>query len=100
MTLSAVDAISSIIQNKIMCNDFKKEFGNKLKTLRKSKKLTQEELFFKSSISRSHIGMIEKGKRDITLSAIFKLSRALDVNLSELFDFDSLEKYKFNNKEF
>lgn len=83
-----------------MSNTFKIDFGKKLKELRLSKGLTQEELYFKSTISRSHIGMIEKGKRDITLSAIFKLSRALEVNLVQLFDFDSLEKYKFNNIEF
>jgi len=83
-----------------MSNDFKIDFGKKLKELRKSKGLTQEELYFKSGISRSHIGMIEKGKRDITLSAIFKLSRALEVPLQSLFDFDSLEKYPFKNNEF
>jgi len=83
-----------------MSNTFKKDFGRKLKELRQSKGLTQEELYFKSTISRSHIGMIEKGKRDITLSAIFKLARALETNLSDFFDFDSIEKYKFENNEF
>jgi transcriptional regulator with XRE-family HTH domain len=82
-----------------MSNKFKIDFGKKLKELRLSKGLTQEELYFRSTVSRSHIGMIEKGKRDITLSAIFKLSRALEVNLTSFFDFDSLEKYKFKNKE-
>lgn len=100
MSLLAVDANSSIIQNITMCNNFKIDFGNKLKELRLSKGLTQEDLYFKSTVSRSHIGMIEKGKRDITLSAIFKLSRALEVNLSEFFEFDSIEKYKFDNKDF
>ena len=83
-----------------MSNTFKIDFGKKLKELRLSKGLTQEELYFKSTISRSHIGMIEKGKRDITLSAIFKLSRALEIDLETLFDFDSLEKYIFENKDF
>lgn len=83
-----------------MSNTFKTDFGKKLKELRLSKGLTQEELYFKSTVSRSHIGMIEKGKRDITLSAIFKLSRALEINLAELFDFDSLEKYIFENNKF
>lgn len=82
-----------------MSNNFKKDFGKKLKELRQSKGLTQEELYFKSNISRSHIGMIEKGKRDITLSAVFKLSRALDINLYDFFDFDSLEKYQLENDE-
>ncbi len=83
-----------------MSTTFKIAFGKKLKELRLSKDLTQEELYFKSTVSRSHIGMIEKGKRDITLSTIFKLSRALEVNLADFFDFDSLEKYKFKNNDF
>lgn len=83
-----------------MNNNFKQDFGKKLKELRLNKGLTQEELFFKSTVSRSHIGMIEKGKRDITLSAIFKLSRALEINLSDFFKFDSLEKYSFESKDF
>lgn len=100
MSLTAVDAISSIQQNIKMSNTFKIDFGKRLKAIRQSKGLTQEELYFKSSVSRSHIGMIEKGKRDITLSALFKLSRALDTNLSGFFEFDSLEKYPFKNKDF
>lgn len=99
MSPPAVDASSSIIQNIKMSNSFKLDFGKKLKELRQSKGLTQEELYFKSTVSRSHIGMIEKGKRDITLSAIFKLSRALNTDLKTLFDFDYLEKYEFDNKD-
>lgn len=83
-----------------MSNTFRTDFGKKLKELREKKGLTQEELYFKSTVSRSHIGMIEKGKRDITLSAVFKLSRALEINLADLFDFDSVDKYKFKNKEY
>lgn len=43
-----------------MSNTFKTDFGKKLKELRLSKGLTQEELYFKSTVSRSHIGMIER----------------------------------------
>ncbi|MFI3300672.1 MAG: helix-turn-helix transcriptional regulator [Candidatus Gastranaerophilales bacterium] len=79
-----------------MCNnEFKKELGNKIKNLRISKSMTQEELYFKSTVSRSHIGMLEKGSRDVSLSALFKISRAFEINLSELLNFDDLEKYTF-----
>ena len=82
-----------------MNKDFHKDFGNKLKELRRQKGLTQEELFFESGVSRSHIGMVENGKRDISLSAIFKISRALDVNFLKLFEFDDLDKYTYKNDE-
>lgn len=52
-----------------------------------------------SGISRSHIAMIEAGKRDISISALFKISRALRVNLKEIFAFDDIEKYEFDIEE-
>lgn len=82
-----------------MNKEFQKEFGNKLRELRLKKGLTQEELSFESNVSRSHIGMIEQGKRDISLSAIFRLSRALEIDISTIFEFDNLEKYRYNAKD-
>ncbi len=79
-----------------MDKDFQVKFGDKLKNLRKQKGLTQERLSFESNVSRSHIGMIENARRDISLSAIFRLSRALEINFQNLFDFDDLEVYKYN----
>ena len=40
--------------------------------------------------------MIEAGKRDITVSALFKISRALNVTMKEIFAFDNTEKFKFD----
>lgn len=53
-------------------------------------------MYLESGISRSHIAMIEAGKRDITISALFKISRALKTNMKEIFSFDDIEKYEFN----
>lgn len=79
-----------------MCKDFKKKLGINIRQIRKNKNMTQENLSFESGISRSHIAMIESGKRDVTVSAIFKISRALKVTVSELFLFDNLEDYTFD----
>lgn len=73
---------------------FRQKFGEKIKELRTKQHITQEELSFRSGVSRSHIGMIEKGLRDISLTCIFKLSRALNTPIYEIFDFDSIEKYQ------
>lgn len=82
-----------------MCNNFRIDLGKNLKLIRKQKGLTQENVFLESGISRSHIAMIEAGKRDISISALFKISRALRVNLKEIFAFDDIEKYKFDIEE-
>lgn len=83
-----------------MCNDFKKDLGINIRKIRQQKKMTQEDLSLESTISRSHIAMIEVGKRDITISALFKISRALNSNMQQIFDFDDVEKYKFNIEKF
>ena len=82
-----------------MCNNFRIDLGKNLKLIRKQKGLTQENAVLESGISRSHIAMIEAGKRDISISALFKISRALRVNLKEIFAFDDIEKYEFDIEE-
>ncbi len=82
-----------------MCNNFKKALGKSIRNFRIEKGFTQESLYLESGISRSHIAMIESGKRDITVSAIFKISRALGVNLAEIFSFDDIEEFKFDIEE-
>ena len=83
-----------------MCKDFKKELGLNIRKLRVQKGLTQENLSLESTISRSHIAMIEAGKRDVTVNGLFKISRALKVNLKEIFSFDDIDKFTFDIEKF
>ena len=79
-----------------MCNDFKKALGENLRKIRTEKGLTQEYISLESGISRSHITMIEAGKRDVTISTLFKISRALNVTINKIFEFDNINIYKFD----
>lgn len=60
------------------------KFGNKIQILRKIKNLSQEELAHICGLHRTYIGMIERGEKNITLKSIEKLSKALDINISDL----------------
>ena len=82
-----------------MCNSFRKQLGQSIRKLRQNKTLTQENLSLESGISRSHIAMIEAGRRDLTISSLFKISRALEIPLFEIFLFDDLKKFKFDIEE-
>ena len=62
------------------------EFGDKLRELRKEKGLSQEELSFKADLHRTYIGMIERAEKNITLTNIEKLAKALDVKVKTLLD--------------
>lgn len=65
-----------------------KKFAKRLKYLRMSKNMSQEELSFQAKISRSTVSMIETARRDITLDKLSKLAKALDVKIYELLMFD------------
>ena len=82
-----------------MCNNFRKQLGKRIREIRREKGLTQENVYLESGISRSHIAMIEAGKRDITISALFKISRALGADLKEIFSCADIEKYQFDPEE-
>lgn len=53
--------------------------GDRIRYVRKMKKMTQEELGIKTGYSKAGISFIETGKRVIDTDAIFKFADALDV---------------------
>lgn len=59
-------------------------FGLRIKGLRIEKDITQEDLAFKIGVDRSYMGFIERGERNPTLDKLVKLSKALEISLSEL----------------
>lgn len=66
----------------------KEQFGKKVKKIRISKKLSQNELAERSGINRTQISRIEKGSVNVTLETIEKLSLALNIRTRDLMDFD------------
>lgn len=65
----------------------KKLIGLRIKELRKSKGLFQEELAEKAERSQNYLSRIECGKENPTLDMLIKLSYALEVEMWEMFDF-------------
>ena len=60
-------------------------FGNKVKTLRKQKGISQEELAFRSDLHRTYIGMIERAEKNITLKNIAKIANGLEISIKDIF---------------
>jgi len=59
-------------------------FGERVRDLRKSKGLSQEELSYKADLHRTYIGMIERAEKNITLVNIEKIAKALNVEIKDL----------------
>lgn len=60
---------------------------NRVKELRKSKNLTQQDLATLIGISRQAINAIEKDKFDPSLPTAFKMSKLFKISIEELFHF-------------
>ena len=58
--------------------------AKRVRAERKKLGLSQEDFADKAGFHRTYIGMIERGERNITLSNIEKLSKALRMSVSTL----------------
>lgn len=61
--------------------------GIRIKNLRQSKGMTQEELAEKMGISPKYLSSIERGKENPTLDTFVKLTEALHTEIAEVFNF-------------
>ena len=66
--------------------NIKQKFGEKIKSLRKEKGLSQEKLAHLSKLDRTYIPSIEKGERNVSITVIEKLALALEIEIINLFD--------------
>lgn len=71
-------------------NPFQKErnaLGNTIKKLRTQRNMTQEQLAEKAHINVSYLAKIENGYVNTTIRYLIKLSRALNTEVRNLFEF-------------
>lgn len=75
--------------------------GEKIREIRKKKKLTQKDLANKAGINKNSIARYERGEVSPTETIIKKLAQALEVYPSELLDDISMQdqEFTFNEKQ-
>lgn len=64
---------------------FIKLVGKKIRQKRIEQKLSQEILSFVADIPRNQIGRIERGEISTSISTIFKICKALKIEVKEVF---------------
>lgn len=62
-----------------------KKFGKKVRKLRTERGYSQESFAFDCELHRTYIGCIERGEKNITITNIEKIAKALKVEISQLF---------------
>lgn len=65
-----------------------KMLGKRIQHVRKSMKVSQEELAFRCGFELSQIGRIERGTINTSISNVFAIATALNIPVKELFDFE------------
>lgn len=66
--------------------DIKIKFGNQVRKLRLERGFSQEKLANEADLDRTYIPSIEKGQRNVSITVVEKIAKALDVSIATLFN--------------
>lgn len=65
---------------------------NKIKGLRETMNLTQDDLAKQVDVSRQTIISLEKGKYNPSIILAYKIARTFNLSIEEVFDFNEMEE--------
>jgi transcriptional regulator with XRE-family HTH domain len=75
-------------------DQIQKNFGDRVRELRKRRGLSQEDFSFECLLDRTYVSQVEQGKRNISLQNIKAMADALHVPIAELFTVSSSKVIK------
>ena len=61
------------------------ELGRRIREIRIARNLTQQALATQSGLDRAYIGQVERGKANISVRNVFKISDVLEVSAAIFF---------------
>lgn len=67
------------------------KFGKRVKQIRLSQSVSQEELGLLAELDRTYISGIERGLRNVSLINIARIAQALNVSPAALLQFDEVD---------
>ena len=75
------------------------KIGERIRNLRQSSNLTQEELADRANLTKGFISQIERDLTSISLDSLAQILEALDENISDFFRETSEEKIVYREKD-
>ena len=75
-----------------------KRLGNRIKEIRKSQKLSQEQLAEKAGTAAKYLSSIETGKENPTFDLLMRIAKALQVEPHQLYLFVEESPYRLRKK--
>lgn len=79
--------------------EFKIKVGERIAELRKAKKLSQQKFANVADMERTYLTHIEKGRKNISLSTLQKITDALDISVKDFFNDESFTNGKRRSKK-
>ena len=58
--------------------------GLRIKSLRESRSMTQEQLGFESGLDRTYVSDLERGNRNLSYTGLTKIAKGLNISISEM----------------
>ncbi len=74
-------------------------FGNRLRELRQSKKMTQKDLAARFGLSESAIGMYERDEREPSLDLLKAFAKLFDVSIDRLIGYKKADENLKNEED-
>jgi len=71
-------------------NNLSAKIGTRVRILRESKDMTQQDLADLCNFDKADMSKIESGKANPTIKTLLKISQALDVKFSDLFQIEDI----------
>ncbi|MBI6549121.1 helix-turn-helix domain-containing protein [Xenorhabdus lircayensis] len=71
-------------------NNIRSLFGQRIRYLRKEAGMSQEAFADKCGLDRTYVSGIERGVRNPTLEIIYVIANGLQIELNELFNFETI----------
>jgi len=65
--------------------DIKIAIGERIAELRKAKNLSQQQFAYEAEIERSYLSHLEKGRKNISVDMLVKITTALNISLKDFF---------------
>jgi transcriptional regulator with XRE-family HTH domain len=65
--------------------DLPAAIGQRVRSLRLGLHISQEELAARANLHRNYVGGVERGERDVGITALARLAGALGLSLAEFF---------------
>lgn len=74
------------------------ELGLRIRAIRKSRNLSQEQLAELCNLHPTYIGQLERGEKNATIESICKISNAFHMSLEKLFEGIEINEADYNNE--